>query len=85
MIHFMNIGLTNDGGYSAEDAQAMAKLPSKEAKIAYSKEKIHERLKERGIGQFELSISKTSKQYIRWNICLAKRRVIYQRERNTYG
>lgn len=49
MIHFMNIGLTNDGGYSAEDAQAMAKLPSKEAKIAYSKEKIHERLKERGI------------------------------------
>lgn len=49
MIHFMNIGLTNDGGYSAEDAQAMAELPTKQAKIDYSKEKIQERLKERGV------------------------------------
>ncbi|MCU7700256.1 hypothetical protein ODV97_08960 [Enterococcus gallinarum] len=49
MIHFMNIGLTNDGGYSPEDAQAMAELPTKQAKIDYSKEKIQERLKERGV------------------------------------
>lgn len=48
MIHFMNIGLTEDGGYSSEDAQAMAGLPTKQAKIAYSKEKIQERLKEKG-------------------------------------
>ena len=32
MIHFMNIGLTNDGGYSPEDAQAMAELPTKTSK-----------------------------------------------------
>ena len=48
MIHFMNIGLTKDGGYSPEDAQEMAKLPTKQARIDYSKEKIIERLKEKG-------------------------------------
>ncbi|WP_430611722.1 TIGR03766 family XrtG-associated glycosyltransferase [Enterococcus sp. DIV0876] len=48
MIHFMNIGLTKDGGYSPEDALAMAKLPTKQEKIDYSKEKIRERLHEKG-------------------------------------
>jgi integral membrane protein (TIGR03766 family) len=48
MIHFMNIGMTGDGGYSAEDALEMAKLPTKEARVEYSKEQIVERLKERG-------------------------------------
>ena len=86
MIHFMNIGLTNDGGYSPEDAQAMAELPTKQAKIDYSKEKIQERLKERGVlGYISFLFSKAPQQYRRWDVCVVERRFVHSRRRDSEG
>lgn len=47
-IHFVNMGVTGDGGYNASDAKEMGKLPTKVEKIKYSETKLIERLKERG-------------------------------------
>lgn len=52
MIHFASMGITGTGGYSAEQALAMAGLPTKDEKSAYSKEIIANRLKELGFGGY---------------------------------
>lgn len=51
-VHFISMGMSGDGGYNPEDALAMAALPSEEAKVQYSVDKIKERLKEKGIGGY---------------------------------
>lgn len=61
MLHFMNIGLSGEGGYNAEDAFMMGKLPTKKERINYSKKSIIKRLKEKGIvGYFNFLIHKQS-------------------------
>lgn len=52
MIHFVSMGIVGDGGYSAEQAEMMAILPTKEEKITYSKEIIIHRLQELNIGSY---------------------------------
>lgn len=48
-IHFMNMGISNEGGYNPEDALMMEKLPTKEEKTAYSLTSYVARLHERGV------------------------------------
>ena len=49
MIHFINIGLSDDGAYDPQAALKMAALPTKAEKIAYSKKQIVKRLEEKGL------------------------------------
>lgn len=48
-IHFINMGISNEGGYNPEDALMMEKLFTKEEKTAYSWNSYTKRLKERGV------------------------------------
>jgi integral membrane protein (TIGR03766 family) len=52
VLHFMNMGLSNEGGYNPEDALMMGKLPTKKERIDYSKENIKKRLQEKGLGGY---------------------------------
>lgn len=47
-IHFISMGVSGDGGYNPKDALAMAQLPTKSARIAYSKKTLVERLEKKG-------------------------------------
>ncbi|RRK11677.1 hypothetical protein D1831_00970 [Lactiplantibacillus garii] len=47
-IHFISMGVSGDGGYNAKDALKMAELPNKQARVAYSKRVLIQRLKRRG-------------------------------------
>lgn len=48
-IHFINMGISNEGGYNPNDALMMEKLPTKAEKTAYSWRSYKERLRERGV------------------------------------
>lgn len=52
VLHFMDMGLSNEGGYNPKDALMMGKLPTKEARIEYSKKNIKKRLQEKGFGGY---------------------------------
>nr|WP_137641684.1 TIGR03766 family XrtG-associated glycosyltransferase [Lactiplantibacillus modestisalitolerans] len=47
-IHFMAMGVYGEGGYSEKQAVAMAALPTKKQKTAYSRKKLVKRLKQLG-------------------------------------
>jgi integral membrane protein (TIGR03766 family) len=47
-IHFIAIGIYGDGGYSKKQAVAMAVLPKRQEKVAYSKRLLLKRLKKLG-------------------------------------
>ncbi|KRL86580.1 hypothetical protein FC32_GL001855 [Ligilactobacillus apodemi DSM 16634 = JCM 16172] len=47
-LHFISIGMTGDGGYDANEALIMAKLPTKTQKEAYAKKNIARQLKQKG-------------------------------------
>lgn len=47
-IHFISMGVSGDGGYNAHDALMMAKMPSKQAQVDYSKKMLKKRLKKMG-------------------------------------
>lgn len=48
MIHFINVGMSHDGAYDPKAALKMAELPTKQARIDYSKRQIRHRLEKRG-------------------------------------
>lgn len=48
MIHFINVGMTHDGAYDPKAALKMAELPTKKARVNYSKRQIKKRLAKRG-------------------------------------
>lgn len=48
MIHFINVGMSHDGAYDPKAALKMAELPTKQARINYSKRQIRHRLEKRG-------------------------------------
>lgn len=47
-IHFISMGVSGEGGYNANDALMMAKLPNRKAQVAYSKKKLKQRIKKMG-------------------------------------
>jgi len=49
MIHFINMGLSGDGGYNAKDSYKMAVTIDKQARIDYSVNSIKKRLRKMGI------------------------------------
>lgn len=57
-LHFIQIGMTGDGGYSPEDDLMMGKLYSKQEKNAYSLRKIKRTLRQRGLGYFSFLVAK---------------------------
>lgn len=57
-LHFIQIGMTGDGGYSAKDALMMGKLYSRQEKNAYSMRKIKQTLRQRGIGYAGFLVAK---------------------------
>ncbi len=61
VLHFMNMGLSGDGGYNPKDALMMGKLRTKQERIEYSKEKIKERLRDKGFfGYIKFLLKKDS-------------------------
>ena len=48
-IHFMSMGVSGEGGYNAHDALIMAELPTKEARVAYSRNMLVSRMKKMGV------------------------------------
>ena len=58
-VHFMNMGISGDGGYNAQDTLKMGELATKSEKIEYSKQMYVKRLKKLGgIGYFHFIIQK---------------------------
>lgn len=57
-IHFIQIGMTGEGGYSAEDALMMGKLYSRKEKESYSLKKIKRILNARGVGYIGFLVEK---------------------------
>ena len=57
-IHFIQIGMTGEGGYSVEDALMMGKLYSRKEKESYSLRKIKRILNDRGLGYIGFLIEK---------------------------
>lgn len=57
-LHFIQIGMTGDGGYSPEDDLMMGKLYSKQEKNAYSLRKIKRTLRHRGLGYLGFLVAK---------------------------
>lgn len=57
-LHFIQIGMTGDGGYSPKDDLMMGKLYSKKEKEAYSLRRITDTLRKRGIGYAGFLIAK---------------------------
>ncbi|UZM90553.1 hypothetical protein OP870_01845 [Limosilactobacillus reuteri] len=57
-IHFIQIGMTGDGGYSAEDALMMGKLYSRKEKETYSLKKIKRILNTRGLSYISFLVEK---------------------------
>ncbi|WP_273709354.1 hypothetical protein [Leuconostoc mesenteroides] len=58
-VHFMNMGISGDGGYNAQDTLKMGELATKSEKIEYSKQMYVKRLKKLGvIGYFYFIIQK---------------------------
>lgn len=57
-IHFIQIGMTGDGGYSPKDDLMMGKLYSKQEKEAYSLKRIKKTLSERGLGYVGFLVAK---------------------------
>ncbi|KRN27288.1 integral membrane protein [Lactobacillus selangorensis] len=47
-IHFASMGASGQGGYNAKDALKMAELPNKQARVAYSKRMLIQRLRHMG-------------------------------------
>ncbi|MFD0898609.1 TIGR03766 family XrtG-associated glycosyltransferase [Loigolactobacillus binensis] len=47
-LHFIAMGLSGDGGYNPKDALAMAVIPTKKGRNAYSKQLLIKRLKQKG-------------------------------------
>lgn len=61
-IHFISMGVSGDGGYNAQDVLAMAKQPSQAAMSRYSKDKLVERLQQKGfIGYLIFLVHKQDK------------------------
>lgn len=58
MIHFVQIGMTGQGGYSPHDDLMMGKLYSKQEKEAYSRKRIKQTLQQRGVGYLKFLIEK---------------------------
>lgn len=52
MIHFINMGLSGDGGYNAKDSFKMVTLIHKKDRINYSVNSIHKRLHKMGFGGY---------------------------------
>lgn len=52
MIHFINMGLSGDGGYNAKDSFKMVTLIHKKDRINYSVNSIHKRLHKMGVGGY---------------------------------
>ena len=48
MIHFINMGMSGDGGFNAHDSMIMATTVSKKKRIEYSKNSIKKRLGKMG-------------------------------------
>ncbi|MBD7894720.1 hypothetical protein H9564_03145 [Limosilactobacillus sp. Sa3CUN2] len=57
-IHFIQIGMSGDGGYSAHDALMMSVLQTKHQRVDYSQKKIREELSEKGINYVPFLIRK---------------------------
>lgn len=57
-IHFIQIGMTGDGGYSAHDALMMSKLQTKTERENYSKNKILQTLSERKLSYISFLVTK---------------------------
>ncbi|QEA59800.1 hypothetical protein FGL74_08795 [Leuconostoc koreense] len=58
-VHFMNMGISGEGGYNAQDTLKMGELATKSEKIAYSQKMYVKRLKKLGvIGYFRFIIQK---------------------------
>ncbi|WP_268872822.1 TIGR03766 family XrtG-associated glycosyltransferase [Liquorilactobacillus aquaticus] len=47
-IHFISMGVSGDGGYNPKDALAMAQIPTKAGRTAYSRKMLVKRLKNKG-------------------------------------
>lgn len=61
-IHFISIGMEGDGGYNAHDVLMMGKLPTKQARVDYSKKKIKRRLHSLGFfGYLKFLVGKQSR------------------------
>ncbi len=61
-IHFINMGVSGNGGYNAKDALAMGRQPSQKAMVDYSKKHLIARLKKRGFfGYIKFLISKQNR------------------------
>jgi integral membrane protein (TIGR03766 family) len=57
-LHFIQIGMTDTGGYSPKDDLMMGKLYSKKAKEAYSLKRIKQILHQRGLGYVGFLVTK---------------------------
>ncbi len=57
-LHFIQIGMTGDGGYSPQDDLMMGKLYSKQEKEAYSLKRIKATLRHRGLGYAGFLVAK---------------------------
>lgn len=57
-LHFIQIGMTGDGGYSPKDDLMMGKLYSKKEKEAYSLKRIKATLRHRGVGYVGFLVAK---------------------------
>lgn len=57
-LHFIQIGMTGDGGYSPKDDLMMGRLYSKQEKNAYSLRKIKRTLHQRGLGYLSFLVAK---------------------------
>ncbi|TOZ02951.1 hypothetical protein DIS14_09440 [Leuconostoc pseudomesenteroides] len=61
-IHFINMGVSGDGGYNEKDALEMGKQPSQKAMVDYSKKHLIARLKKRGLfGYLKFLVHKQNK------------------------
>lgn len=57
-IHFIQIGMSNEGGYNAHDALMMSILQTKQQRVEYSNNRIHEELEKKGISYVTFLIKK---------------------------